>query len=211
MSEPETEDEPPPSLNLSKTGSWKGITSICRDVGSILRSAKPEELDENLSEDELDALCEEWENWRPESADDFSDEMIEKTAKQSSVGESELEKEEREPSQEMKKAGESIAKAAEDAEEEGLGEAKGHLSDAVKSAGQAIDSKIRQGIRNLEEKIYESVILKANSLYFDNSALNAVLSERRGADESERYRLTLHSNSPSLRKFLAERIDWDDC
>lgn len=211
MSQAKSKEAQPPNLNLIKRGSWKDIITISENTESLLRSVKPENVEGKITQKEFDNLAEKWEEWRPCTEDDFSEEMREKTAEHSSVDESKIEEEGKETKDEVKNAGESIKKAATDAENGGLGEAKKHLKEAIKFTGRAVESEVRQGFRKVEEKIYENLILKANSLYFDNSALNAILSKRLGADSSERYQLTLHSNNPRLREFFAERINWDDC
>lgn len=203
-------EEVPSDLKFFRIGSWQEITSVCEEVSTILGEVRPGKLGDHITQKQFDMLLEEWEDWRPHSTEDFSEEMREKTAEQSCLNESELEEDNKKPSEEMKNAGNSIVKATEDAEEKGLEEAKDLFAEAVKSAGKAVDTTLRQGMRNVEKKIYENIILKANSLYFDNSVLNAVLSKRIGADSSEKYKLTLHSNNPHLRRFFSERLDWND-
>lgn len=200
-----------PSLNLSKAGSWKNIIELSEKIESLLQTIESNQLEGNITKSELKTLYKKWKNWRPHNSDDFSVEMREKTAEQSCTKEASLEKEQKEPEKEAREAGNSLLKATKQAEKQGLEEAKKHLKDAAKSAGLAIGTTIQQGVQSVEEKIYEKVILKANSLYFDHSALNAILSKNIGADPSKKYQLTIHSNQPHLRKFFAERIDWDDC
>ncbi|KXA93467.1 hypothetical protein AKJ64_00505 [candidate division MSBL1 archaeon SCGC-AAA259E17] len=198
-----------PSLSLSKAGTWEAVVELSEDIESLLKSVESEDVNGEISKKEFEVLSEEWEEWRPRAEDDFSDEMRKKTAKKSSMGESESEK--KVAKEEAKNAEESIAKAAKDSREKKLGETANHIADAVESGGRALNSEVRNGVRFLEEKIYENIILKANSLYFDNSVLDVVLSKKGRTNSSDEYKLTLHSNNPHLRKFFAERIDWDDC
>lgn len=211
MAENKSEKSSSMGLNLSKVGSWKDIVITSEEIKSLLRSVNSEEVGGDISNDEIDHLFEEWKEWRPRTQDDFSEEMREKTAKQSSVSESKLEEEEKDAMEGVEEVNESIEDATEKVENGDMGSAAKDLADAVKNTGQAIDCKVRQGVRKVEEGIYEKVILKANSLYFDNSVLNVVLSKNIGADSSERYQLTLHSNVSRLRELFAERIDWDEC
>lgn len=176
-------DDSMPELSLSRAGPWEDVVELSEDIGSLLRSVGPEDVNGEISKEEFEALSKEWEKWRPRAEDDFSGEMREKTAKKSSIGKSELEEGEG-----AKNTGKSMARAAKD----------------------SLDRKVRRGVRSLEEKIYENIILKANSLYFDGSALDVVLSKNWRSNSSDKYRLTLHSDSPHLRKFFANRIDWDD-
>lgn len=210
MSKSDDEKAPQTDLNLYKVGSWEAIVDFCEDIGTLLECDKIKDISSDFTEDKLEGISEDWEEWRPRDSEDFSEEMREKTAEHSSIGKSKLEEEGKEPSEEMKNATDSISKATEKVDED-LDETKTHLSDAFKSAGKAVDSTVRQGIRKVEENVYENLILKTNSLYFDSTTLNAVISKRIGSDPSERYKLTLHSNNPQLRKFLVERIDLDEC
>ncbi|KXA90204.1 hypothetical protein AKJ57_04340 [candidate division MSBL1 archaeon SCGC-AAA259A05] len=200
-----------PELSLSKTGTWKDVVELSEDIGSLLKSVEPEDVNGEISKDEFEALSREWQEWRPQAGDNFSREMREKTAKKSSIEKSEFEKKERDAKKEAKNAGKSMVKAAKDSRKKKLGKTANHIADAVESAGRALDCKVRQGARSLEEKIYENIILKANSLYFDNNVLDAVVSKKWRRNSSNKYQLTLHSNNPHLRKFFAKRIDWDDC
>lgn len=200
-----------PGLTLSKSGSWSDMVNLSESIESLLKSVKPEDVNGGITEKEFKNLFREWKEWRPHADENYSGEMRKKTAKQSSVEESNLEKEGKNATEEVKEAGGSISKVAADAREEGLKEIVNHLSNAFKCTSRAVDSKVRQGIRSVEETVYENIILRANSLYFDNSVLNAVLSKRAGIKNPEKFDLTLHSNNPHLREFFAERIDWDDC
>lgn len=201
-----------PELNLSKSGSWEKIVELSENIGSHLKSVDPEDVNGEISKEEFETLSGEWEEWRPHTKDDFSVEMRKKTAEKCSMKKSESEEKNMSVKEEAKNAGESMMKAAKNSREKKLGKTANHIADAVESAGRAVDSKVRQGVRSLEEKIYENIILKANSLYFDNSVLDVVLSKKWRANSSDKkYQLTLHSNNPHLREFFAKRIDWDDC
>lgn len=199
-----------PNLKFIKKGSCEEIVRVCREIGSALEDVKPEDLEDNVTKKDIERLKEEWGGWRPLSEDEFSDEMKEKTAEQSSIDESTLEKEGKEATEEIKNAGDSIKEAANEAKEKGFDEAKDQISNAVKCAGRAVDSGLRKGIRSVEENVYENVILKTNDFYFDNNLLSAVVSENIRGDSEEEYELTLHSNNPRLREFFAERIEWDE-
>lgn len=199
-----------PSLKLVKKGSCEDIVKVCDNINSLLSKISSQDLKESVSDEDLERLSEEWENWRPCSPSDFSDDLRENTAEQSSIGEGSLEKEGKEAKEEIKEASNSIKKAAKEAEENGFDDAKEQVSDAVKSAGRAVDSGIRQGIRGVEENVYEKVILKTNDFYFDNNLLSVVISENRRGQSSNGYELSLHSNNPHLREFFAERVDWDE-
>lgn len=211
MSKSYAEDNSTLELNLSKKGSWEEIIDLSKEIGTLLSFLKSSDVNGEISKKGFEKLSEEWEEWRPCTGDDFSKEMRRKTARQSSIGKSRLEKKDGEMNKETGNASGSVRKAVESVKKRQFKEATSNLMNAVKCAGQVADSRIRQEVRSIEEKIYEKTILKMNSLYFDNRFLNAILSKNLGANSSERYQLTLHSNSPQLRKFFAERIDWDDC
>ncbi|KXA92497.1 hypothetical protein AKJ66_04045, partial [candidate division MSBL1 archaeon SCGC-AAA259E22] len=115
-----------------------------------------------------------------------------------------------EPEEEIKEAAESAKKIPEVAKREEFDQVKDYLTDAVKKTGRALDSKVRKGVRRIEGQIYENIMLKANSLYFDNSVLSAVLSKRLMPNSDEKYEMTLHSNNSNLRELIAERINWDE-
>ncbi|KXA94323.1 hypothetical protein AKJ65_04820, partial [candidate division MSBL1 archaeon SCGC-AAA259E19] len=164
---------------------------LSEDIESLLKSVESEDVNGEISKKEFEVLSGEWEEWRPRAEDDFSEEMRKKTAKKSSIEKSESEK--RNAKKEAKKAGKSMEKVAKHSKKKNLRETANHVADAVESVGRALDCEVRQGVRTLEEKIYENIILKANSLYFDNSVLDVVLSKKGRTNSSDEYKLTLHS------------------
>jgi len=196
-------------LKLKIEGDWTRVVAACERTGTILEKISPEDIGDEVTEDELDRLREDWECWKPQSGDDYSSEMREKTAKQSSINATEEKDDDIENS--MEKAADSAKKVTDNVERGNLNEAKDNFSEAVKETGKVINSKVRNGARKVEKQIYEKVILKVNSLYFDNSVLNAVLSKRLNAGSSEEYEFVIHSNNPYLRNLMAKEIDWDEC
>lgn len=211
MSENKTPQEGHKSLNFSKEGSWKEIIDISENIQSLLGSVTPEDVNRKITKEQFNNLSKEWKKWRPQGKEKFSKEMREKTAKQCSIGKSELEDKKEKMDEELENASSSVKKVTGDAKNGELKKLANHLATAIKCTGRAVDSKIRQNVRPIEEKIYEKIILKANSLYFDHSALNAILSKKIGGENAKKYQLTLHSNNPDLRRFLADKIEWDEC
>ncbi|MFB6217224.1 MAG: DUF5828 family protein, partial [Candidatus Aenigmatarchaeota archaeon] len=151
MTEEKENQEENPGLQMVKSGSWEDIVRFSEKIEDFLNEAVAEDLENGVTQDEIDTLCEEWKNWRPENKDDFCEEMEEKTAQQSSIDESTLEKEGKDATEEIKEAGNSVSKATENAEEEDFEGAKEQLSEAAKCAGRAVDSSIRKGVREVEE------------------------------------------------------------
>ncbi|MFW5912219.1 MAG: DUF5828 family protein [Candidatus Hadarchaeota archaeon] len=196
-------------LNFKIWGDWEKVVSVCRKVDVILEEVEPGEIGNDVTSDELEGLRNDWNSWRPCHGEEYSTDMRRKTAEQSTSTESELERNSEEAEEAMKKATDSTKKATKNAEEGKLDEAKDNFSEAVKETGRAVNSKVRNGVKKIEERIYESIILKVNSLYFDNSVLNAVLSKRLGADRDGKYEIILHSNNPNLRVLLAEKLGSD--
>lgn len=200
---------------LVKTGSWKEIVSVSENIESILSHLCTEDIsgdvpdeEQELRENELESLIERWKEWRPHNKDKFSKEMRDKTAEQSSIGEASLEKEDKDATDEVEEAGNSIKKAVEETQRGKLDKAGKELTDAVERAGRAVDSKVRPGLRKIEEKTYE-IILKMNSLYFDTDLLGAILSRHWGKGSEKRYELDVNINNPRLRKTLVDKVDWD--
>lgn len=210
MSKLKTKTQTITGLTLTKKGSWNEIADACTEVEKLLESIEPGDIGEDVTEKELEHVRAEWEKWKPCKDEDYSKEMRKKTAEQSSVEKSTLEKNEKEPEEEIKEAAESAKKIPEVAKREEFDQVKDYLTDAVKKTGRALDSKVRKGVRRIEGQIYENIMLKANSLYFDNSVLSAVLSKRLMPNSDEKYEMTLHSNNSNLRELIAERINWDE-
>lgn len=210
MAQPKQDSGPETGLKLQVKGDWNEIVDACEDTETVLEDIDCEDIDEEVSEKELENLREDWDCWKPEEEENYSKEMREKTAKQSTGRDTEKENETEKAKEAMEKAEDSAKKVTEKMEEKDLNEAKNNFSKALKKGGKAVNSKIKNGVKKLEEKIYEKLILKVNSLYFDNNVLNAVISKKRRKDQSEKYELTIHSNNPDLRKIIAGKIERDD-
>ncbi len=205
----EGENESEFGLKFKAEGDWKKVVSVCERIDTLLSNIKPEDIGNDITDEELDNLKEDWDCWKPCEEDEYSCEMREKTAEQSSVDE--INRSENENIEEsMEKAAESVKKVPVDVGNGKLKKAKNHLSESVRETGKIVNSKVRDGLRKVEEKIYEKVILKVNSLYFDKSVLNAILSKKINAEPSEEYELTIHSNNTYLRKLMADEIKWDE-
>lgn len=197
------------NLKFRKAGIWREIVDVSKDISSVLNSLDLDDLKNKISEKDLKRVNREWEDWRPRRQENFSEEMRTKTAKQCSVNRSELEKEGKESSEKIKVAENSLKSATEEIKDKSFDAAKNQLLNGVKNVSKAVDCEVRKGIRSFEENVYENVILRTNSLYFDNSILNVVLSKNVYSNSEEKYQLDLYSNNPLMRRIFAERIDWD--
>ncbi len=200
MSEKGAAEERTTGLKFKRVGTWEDMVEISQEIGSLLESLNPEDFEEELPDNEFEELSREWDEWRPRTNDAYSHEMRKKTAKQCSLRVSEPEK---------GGNGTSGSPNPDNGKTEGNGGVKHHPANAIEKAKEAVNSKIRKGIRTVEENIYEKVMLKTNALYFDNCVLNAVLSRKRIKNPSSKYRLEIYSNNPQMRQIFASRIDWD--
>lgn len=196
-----------PGLKISKIGSWNDIVDTTERVSSILKTAEPNDLDEEITESEINKLSDEWDKWRPRNSEEFSREMRIKTAKQSCVKKPSLNRRERK--KKLEKAKNQMNKAVECADKKDFEEAKKCFFDSLTCIGKAVNSSVKRKVRAIEESIYKDIILKINPHYFDNNNLSVTLSKRWGASSSERYGLTIHSNKPKLRELFVKKIDFD--
>lgn len=201
---------------LAKTGSWENIVVVSKKIESMLQNLRAEEIRGDNSEEEfkaleedLEVLFKEWREWRPHRRDSYSKEMREKTAEQSSIGKGPLERKGKDSEDEIRNAGNSVKKAAEETKNGNLKDAGKEISSAIKCAGKAMDREMRPRVRKMEETAYKAV-LRLNSLYFDTDLMGAVLSKRRGPHSSDKFELKVHVKNPRLRKKIEEGAGMDN-
>jgi hypothetical protein len=146
----------------------------------------------------------EWNEWRPKPQEDFSTDVIEKTAEQASTEEGEGERAGISPDEDLRTASEELTDATKDAAEGDFEETIDEGTDAVTSAARAVDSAGRKAIRTAEETVYKHVMTQVSPCYFDNELISANVSRPRAAERQ--YLFEVNINDDALKDQVSEQL-----
>lgn len=173
---------------FKRTGDWAEII----EHGERLAFA----LEELGADDEM---LREYNEWRPKSTDNVSDDINDKTAEKAMTEKSNS----KTATNDIKTAGEEIAKSYKNF---------GHPDDAFQNwidslsyAARAVDTVTRKSIRNVEKVVYKNVMTIISPYYFDNSLISANLA--RVDKDPQEYRLEINVNDDELKEDVSQKLE----
>ncbi len=181
-------------------GDWDDICDFARRLETVLKDGyeqKEKEAGEEAKE-EYEESIENYHEWRPREEEDEKD-ITERTAKDATVEEQEVEENFNGTGEELHKAGEKVKKTIESATDEEKS-APEELKDASKCINRLVGAKSLESIRKLERTIYEKIMLKFNPYYFNTEHFSVNLEEI----GHNKYMLTVNIPDEKLRDKIRE-------
>lgn len=160
----------------------------------------------------------EWNQWRPNKHEDFSDDIREKTAEQTSVDEGPGEEQDTSATEDAKEAGKKLANSPKKAVDETLSEAGKDVKESAQHAARAVDSAGRKTMRAVEKTVYERVMTQMSPCYFDNQLVSANLGQQRqvapiggGDTESEdQFVFEININDDAIKQDVEDELSEAD-
>ncbi|WP_255194828.1 DUF5828 family protein [Halorarius litoreus] len=181
---------------FSERGSWGDVVEHGERLTRAFRDVHRERDVVTVSETALD----EWNEWRPKQHERLDEDVNEKTADQASVAEGEGEREGVDPDEDLKNAGDKLAKSY-----ERLDDPETAVEDARRSVNylaRAADSAGRKALRKVEGAVYKNVMTQIAPYYFDNALVSANV-QRLGTDD---YALEVNVNDDDLKIHVSNKL-----
>lgn len=172
-------------------GKWGDVV----EHGERIAFALDEVRDNSEFTDEFD----EYNEWRPKTEENMSDDVKEKTAEKASLSEKEVEKEST-AKDEFKEAGDNLPLSSDKIQEPD--EAVTDLSQSIRYLIRALTIMATKSVRNSEEVVYENLMTAISPQYFDNELISANL-DKVGDGQ---YVLEININNDDLKQDVSDRL-----
>ncbi|WGI17693.1 DUF5828 family protein [Methanonatronarchaeum sp. AMET-Sl] len=178
-------------------GEWNDVVETSREVSKV--------LEENGFDEELD----DWNYWRPREEEDYSRDLVDKTAQVCCTSENSLEKADKKPGEEARDGLKKVKKAIEDESPEGNEE----LKEGVKKFYLSADTVARKMVRNFEKFVFKNVISKTNPQFFDSEPISANIKKKNRLKDKikgkkrEEYVMEINVNDTEVKEKVMNKID----
>lgn len=156
-------------------------------------------LDEVRNNSEFTNEFAEYNEWRPKTEENMSDDVKEKTAEKASLSEKDVEKEST-AKDEFKEAGENFPSSGEKIQKPD--EAVTDLSQSIQYLIRALTIMATKSVRNSEEVVYENIMTAISPQYFDNDLISANLDKVGNG----KYVLEININDDDLKQDVSEKL-----
>jgi uncharacterized protein YoxC len=181
---------------FSERGSWGDIVEHGERLTRAIRDVRRARDDVDVPDDALA----DWDEWRPKQHERLDEDVNEKTAEQASVREGVGEREGVGPDEDLKNAGDKLAKSYEQLDDPG--DAVEDARKSVNYLARAADSAGRKALRKVEGAVYKNVMTQIAPYYFDNELVSANV-QRVGTDD---YAFEVNVNDDDLKIHVSNQL-----